>query len=53
MGRLPEVKQTRDLHAKSLKVLRKKLFMFLSGWLGSPQLYVEQHGHPRVVILTF
>jgi len=25
-----------------------KLFMFLSGWLGGPQLYVEKHGHPRL-----
>ena len=22
--------------------------MFLSGWLGGPQLYVEQFGHPRL-----
>lgn len=38
----------RELHAKSLKVSREKLFMFLSGWLGGPQLYVEKHGHPRL-----
>ena len=38
----------RELHAKSLKASREKLFMFLSGWLGGPQLYVEKFGHPRL-----
>jgi len=38
----------RELHAKSLKASREKLFMFLSGWLGGPQLYVEKYGHPRL-----
>ncbi len=38
----------RDLHAKSLKGSREKLFLFLSGWLGGPQLYVEKFGHPRL-----
>ena len=38
----------RDMHAKSLKASREKLFMFLSGWLGGPQLYVEKYGHPRL-----
>jgi hemoglobin len=27
---------------------REKLFMFLSGWSGGPQLYVERFGHPRL-----
>jgi hemoglobin len=22
--------------------------MFLSGWLGGPNLYIERHGHPRL-----
>jgi hemoglobin len=26
----------------------EKLFMFLSGWLGGPQLYIEKFGHPRL-----
>ncbi len=38
----------RELHAKSLKVSREKLFMFLSGWLGGPPLYVDKYGHPRL-----
>lgn len=27
---------------------KEKLFMFLSGWLGGPNLFVENHGHPRM-----
>lgn len=38
----------RDMHAKNLKGSREKLFLFLSGWLGGPQLYVEKYGHPRL-----
>ena len=36
------------MHAKSLKASREKLFLFLSGWLGGPDLYVRQYGHPRL-----
>jgi hemoglobin len=43
-----EAKAIRALHAKSLKQSREKLFMFLSGWSGGPQLYVERFGHPRL-----
>ena len=43
-----EAKQLRSLHAKSLNQSREKLFMFLSGWSGGPQLYVERFGHPRL-----
>lgn len=42
------VKTVRELHAKSLRVSREKLFLFLSGWLGGPDLYVEKYGHPRL-----
>jgi hemoglobin len=38
----------RELHAKNLKGSRDKLFLFLSGWLGGPQLYIEKYGHPRL-----
>ncbi len=27
---------------------RRKLFMYLSGWLGGPPLYEEKWGHPRL-----
>ncbi len=42
------VKETRDLHSTRLAGANKKLFMFLSGWLGGPNLYVEAFGHPRL-----
>jgi hemoglobin len=48
MDELQELKGLREMHAKSLKVSREKLFLFLSGWLGGPDLYVRQYGHPRL-----
>jgi hemoglobin len=48
MDSSPESAKIRRFHAKSLKRSREKLFMFLSGWSGGPQLYVEKHGHPRL-----
>jgi hemoglobin len=27
---------------------RQKLYEFLSGWMGGPQLYFERRGHPRL-----
>ena len=48
MDQLEEAKTVRGLHAKSLKASREKLFLFLSGWLGGPDLYVERFGHPRL-----
>ena len=48
MDEKEEVKGVREMHAKTLRVSREKLFLFLSGWLGGPQLYVEKYGHPRL-----
>lgn len=48
MDSAPEAREIRALHAASLKQSREKLFMFLSGWSGGPQLYLEQIGHPRL-----
>ena len=48
MDSSPEVERIRSFHAKSLKQSREKLFLFLSGWSGGPQLYVERFGHPRL-----
>lgn len=48
MDSSPEAKDIRVLHALSLKGSREKLFMFLSGWSGGPQLYMEKFGHPRL-----
>lgn len=38
----------RRLHPASLDGSRDKLYWYLSGWLGGPQLYVERFGHPRL-----
>jgi hemoglobin len=38
----------RKLHPENLASSREKLFMFLSGWLGGPQLYIEKYGHPKL-----
>ena len=48
MDELDEAKELRAMHAKSLKASREKLFLFLSGWLGGPDLYVQKYGHPRL-----
>lgn len=48
MDTLPEAYGIRKLHPRDLASSEQKLFMFLSGWLGGPQLYVEQYGHPRL-----
>lgn len=48
MDSLEEVRDIRQLHARSLKGSREKLFLFLSGWLGGPALYVERYGHPML-----
>ena len=48
MDELPETYGIRKLHAEDLAGSRQKLFDFLSGWMGGPQLYVEKHGHPML-----
>jgi len=41
-----KAKTIRHMHPEDLTSSREKLFMFLSGWTGGPQLYVERYGHP-------
>jgi hemoglobin len=53
MDTAPEAAGIRALHATSLKVSREKLYKFLCGWTGGPQLYVEQYGHPRLRMRHF
>ncbi len=48
MDNLFETRSIRQMHAKSLKGSREKLFLFLSGWLGGPDLYIEKYGHPML-----
>ena len=48
MDTAPEAVHVRALHATSLTASREKLRLFLTGWTGGPQLYVEKHGHPML-----
>ena len=48
MDELPEAWGIRKLHAESLAGSRRKLFEFLSGWMGGPQLFVQKHGEPML-----
>ena len=44
----PETKELRAMHPADLTHSKEKLFMFLSGWLGGPQLFEKNFGHPRL-----
>lgn len=44
----PEFAGLRALHPLDLNASRDKLYGFLSGWSGGPDLYIEQFGHPRL-----
>ncbi len=48
MDSLPEGKAARALHPPSLHAVERKLFEYLSGWLGGPQLFVERYGPPML-----
>jgi hemoglobin len=44
----PKALALRAIHQSDLTEAREKLFMFLAGWTGGPQLYIERYGHPRL-----
>ena len=48
MDELPEAYGIRKLHPGSLQGSEDKLFKFLSGWMGGPQLFVQEHGEPML-----
>ncbi len=48
MDELPEAYGIRKMHGEDLQEVSDKLFKFLSGWMGGPQLFVEQYGHPML-----
>ncbi|ADL56493.1 group II truncated hemoglobin [Gallionella capsiferriformans] len=48
MDGLPEAYGIRKMHADNLQSANDKLFKFLSGWMGGPQLFVEEYGHPML-----
>jgi hemoglobin len=38
----------RRLHQPDLAHARDKLYWFLSGWLGGPNIYMQRVGHPKL-----
>lgn len=48
MDELPEAYGIRKLHPESLQGSEDKLFKFLSGWMGGPQLFIQEHGEPML-----
>lgn len=44
----PRATGIRAMHQADLTSAREKLFMFLMGWTGGPQLYIERYGHPML-----
>ena len=48
MDTTPDVAHVRALHTVGLTHASNRLFMFLSGMLGGPPLYMEAFGHPRL-----
>ncbi|MGR9013336.1 MAG: group II truncated hemoglobin [Gammaproteobacteria bacterium] len=48
MDSLPEAAEIRAMHAADLSAAHDKLFKFLSGWLGGPDLFIQEYGHPML-----
>ena len=48
MDSLPEAQGIRAMHQTNLASAKAKLFKFLSGWLGGPNLFIEEFGHPML-----
>lgn len=43
-----DLAELRATHGASLDQARQKLFWYLCGYFGGPQLYIERFGHPRL-----
>ncbi|WP_163936253.1 group II truncated hemoglobin [Paraferrimonas sp. SM1919] len=43
-----EAKHLLDIHPQPMDRAEERLYMFLSGWLGGPQLYTDKFGHPML-----
>jgi hemoglobin len=48
MDILPQAQGIRAMHSASLATAKDRLFKFLSGWLGGPNLFIEEFGHPML-----
>ena len=47
MDELPQAQGIRAMHG-DLEAAQEKLFLFLCGWFGGPNYYIERYGHPRL-----
>lgn len=48
MDRLPEAQSIRAMHPRDLFGSRTRLKKYLAQWLGGPQQYSQERGHPRL-----
>ena len=48
MDTLFEAQGIRAIHQTNLDSAKSKLFKYLSGWLGGPNLFIEEFGHPML-----
>lgn len=48
MDTVPQFAVLRAAHPPSLQNAHDRLFKFLSGWFGGPDLFVQEFGHPRL-----
>lgn len=48
MSNTPQTALIRQMHPEDIASSEEKLYLFLSGWLGGPNLYIERYGHPRL-----
>jgi hemoglobin len=48
MDTLAEARAIRALHAEDLAPMKSVLVRYLTEWLGGPQLYSAEQGHPRL-----
>lgn len=48
MDTLPEAAACRAIHPPSLAAAERKLFEYLSGWLGGPPLFTDKYGPPML-----
>ncbi len=48
MATLPEARKIHDMHGEDTTVVREKLSVFLTGWLGGPREYSKRWGQIRI-----
>lgn len=44
MDEMPQTEKIRRMHKENLDDIKEKLFEYLSGWMGGPNLYADKYG---------